>query len=243
MSDGDVPGGGTVKKGIAALKKPQGMLIAGAAVLAGYWWWTRRSTAAPVAAPLPDGTGTVAGYVDDGRVPSGSAGGFSTDTTGGAPTTNAEWETEAISLLSALGYGAGLAQEAITKAFSGEPLTLTQRAAVQVALTRLGNPPGGMPPLTSGPADETPTTPTTPTTPAAAPKYPGKPKPTQTIDYVAPASTTWTELVGRYPAGSTNDRALKAWHASHGGKLVYTSWYNLPKGAVIKVPNISPGIL
>jgi hypothetical protein len=239
----DAPGGGdALKKGVAALKKPQGMLIAGAAVLAGYWWWTRRS-AGPVAAPLPDGTGTVAGYVDDGRIPgSGSAAGFVTDTTGGGPANNAEWETEAISLLSALGYGAGLAQEAITKAFSGEPLTLSQRAAVQLALTRLGNPPGGMPPLTSGPADDTPTTPTTPT-PAAPPRYPGNPRPTQTIDYVAPASTTWTEIVGRFPAGSTNDRALKAWHASHGGKLVYTGWYNLPKGAVIKVPNMSPGIL
>lgn len=141
----------------AKLKKvpPAGWVVLAGGAFVGYRWYSGRQV---TPAPLPDGTeGDL--VTDPGPLGYLSGTGGAT-TTGDAPVSskpsfdsNAEWASAAIDTLVARGFSAGFAQTAITKALDGEPLSLSEKAAVSLALALLGvSPPAGMPPLNSDPA-------------------------------------------------------------------------------------------
>jgi len=121
-----------------------------------------RQKAAPAAAtdaPSPDPTGTVTQY--DGAA--GVLPGASTE-----PTTNLQWQRKAILALIAQGQDPASVQTAIGKWFNSTPLTAQERAIVSLAISLIGPPPEGAPPIIDAPA-AAPSTPTTPLPPGTTP--------------------------------------------------------------------------
>lgn len=102
-------------------------------------------------------------FPGDDRIP-GPIGDDDDDDDSSSPSTidtNLEWERQAIDFLTARGFAASFAQAAVTKALTGQPLTVGEMAAVSLAMAALGNPPDGMPPLSEAPPppSSTPTKP------------------------------------------------------------------------------------
>lgn len=124
------------------------ILAVGGGVVVVYLWWTRgRTNKTPQGIPgvdPPDGLHRTA------SAPSG-------ETTSGPgpssrPANNADWQDQAVNILSAppYNYSATAVYNAIAKAYLGQPLTAQEEDYVRLAIrVNGGSPPEGMPPLNS----------------------------------------------------------------------------------------------
>lgn len=90
---------------------------------------------------------TVAGVVPVDTV--GLAQSAANAVTQGAPTTNLEWQNQAITRMVAAGQDPAVTQSAITKFLGGLELTPQEAAIVKMAIAALGPPPEGAPPITT----------------------------------------------------------------------------------------------
>jgi hypothetical protein len=163
-----------VDDAIAGIKRRPWLLALPVGV-AIYWFWSRQEPG--VEEPATDDEG-LDGDQFTGREPGPEGEGLPAPEGGAVtpnrPTTNGQWETLAIEYLIGRGYTPAYAQTAITKALTGEPLSVAEKAAVGLAIFALGNPPEGMPPLGAEPGPSAPpTTPPGTTTPSPAPGKPG----------------------------------------------------------------------
>jgi hypothetical protein len=74
-------------------------------------------------------------------------------------------------------------------------------------------------------------------------------RPTNSFAIRTYSGQTWSGIVRRYYPGTvmgqltTDERALKQWHKTHGGKLEYTGYMNFGAGAIVVLPSSSPGHL
>lgn len=165
-----------VDEAIAAVKKRPWMLALPVGV-AVYWWWSRTPPASDEV-PVEESTEGLDGGPYTGREPGPAGEGLDPGTGGNPvpsrPTTNAQWEALAIDYLIGRLYTPAYAQTAITKALTGEPLTVAEKAAVGLAIFAYGNPPEGMPPLGADPGP-TPPPSTPPGTTTPVPATPGRP--------------------------------------------------------------------
>jgi hypothetical protein len=152
---------------------------------------------------LPDETGTLPG-VSSGTAP--TAGGTN------SPTDNLAWFTVASNYLVASNLDPVTVSNALNKYLTGEQLTLTERAIVNLAIARYGVPPEGVP-VSPG---ATPTTPTLPAIPGGAERG-GMPAPSP-----RPANVG-TPHLHNASAGSTSVTA--AWYSA-GNATGYTVYLN-----------------
>lgn len=147
-------------------KRGKVLLIGGGLAVAAYVWYVRSHPTTPT---TDDTTTTTDGLVSSGTGSGGTSpqsdptvGNSSTGTaTTSRPTTNAGWLSDATDFLAGRGVPSGDAYSALSKALDGQQITDKERAWVSQAITAVGTPPDGMPPLQSAPT-------TTTTTPAAA---------------------------------------------------------------------------
>jgi hypothetical protein len=125
------------------------MLVGGVIAVAVYVWYVRSNpTSDPLAEEDPS-----AGNTDGVRTPqTPPTTGNQTEGTGTKrPTTNGEWLADATDFLTGRGVSAGDAYSALSKALGGQQLTTAERAWVSQAMSGVGTPPDGMPPLQSAP--------------------------------------------------------------------------------------------
>lgn len=165
------------------------------------------------------------GFLGGGGVPVLGGGGGSTGTGGtttqAAPTTNAEWTTQALPQLTAAGYNRLTAITAIGKYLSGRSLTDSQANLIQAALAFEGEPPqsssSGFPPKIKR----------SPATGQGKPPGHGK-KPTHTIT-AGGHETLWQIAHNNH----ISESQLVAWNLNL-SKFV-GSKRNIPKGTRVKV--------
>jgi hypothetical protein len=138
-------------------------VLAGLAAVSGivvYAYW-RRSQAAEEPAP-EEGDQYAAGddYTPDAYIGATQPGGETydpNDTDTNVPTTNAEWSQRVIDALESVGYDRAAAAQTVGKYLAGQPLNVTEKLTIQVAIAMLGNPPAGSLPIISAPDTPTPT--------------------------------------------------------------------------------------
>lgn len=137
------------------------VLVLVGVVGAGYIWWTRSRTPS-IPQPVPDDGLHSPG---SGSAPGGSSG--QTPIPGdpapsdGRPTTNAAWLDKAVKILSnpPWNYSDTGVWNAIMKAFQGQPISAMEENWIRAAMSALGSPPEGMPPLNiSAPIPSQPST-------------------------------------------------------------------------------------
>lgn len=199
---------GVAKTGATSLmKKPSTLILLALAAGVGYLWWTRQSQATAANTPVavdwstPDG-----GYTD----PRGAAVGDASVISNAVPnkvTTNAEWQSAATDSLSAMGFSTALVNDALGKYLSSEPLTTQEVNWVSIAIRLWGQPPEGNPRLVNAPPT---TTPPVTVPPVSTKKF----TLSGTKAYVTPGSTTWSNIMAQYPAG-TSMAEVKWWNSSH----------------------------
>ncbi len=97
-----------------------------------------------------------------------------TSTGAPSPLTNVQWARQALDLLVSLGDDPALVSNALTKYLSGGTLSAAEKGVVNTALERLGSPPEGLLPVTTGttpPPSNLPPPPKPPAPPAGGKSY------------------------------------------------------------------------
>jgi hypothetical protein len=135
-----------------------------AALAWGYYYLSGKSLSVPDAG-LPDTNASDADFPDVSTDSLGDGqGGNNTTPTPTAPSNNQSWFQLASNYLLGFNYEGLSVGNALTKYLTGESLTTSERALVNIAVSRYGAPPEGVPVSPGG----NPTTPTLPTTPGGS---------------------------------------------------------------------------
>lgn len=146
--------------------------------------------------PVPDASD--ADFVDESGTTLGSGTGGSNAGTGTtSPGTNQEWFSLASQYLLGFGYEGVAVTNALTKYLTGEALSIPERALMNMAVSRWGAPPEGVPVTTGAP----PTTPTLPEMPGGIPRpgerFPRRPMPWPSGPIIGPPRV----IIGRRTTG------------------------------------------
>lgn len=165
---------GEIKKAFSGDRGKILVLIGAGGAL--YLWWTRaRTPSTPQDVTGPDGLHAPgAGSAPGGSTGSGEVPGPAAPDSG-RPKSNAEWLDKAVKILSnpPWNYSATGVWNAIMKAFEGSPISPMEENWIRAAMSALGSPPEGMPPLNitapTPPPQQPPPPPPPPTQPPTQP--------------------------------------------------------------------------